>query len=342
MGNPRTFVAFVLCLPALMLEAAPAERADDASLREMFLRDYPQALKTLESRLSNAKGVVKRSEVRGNKARTIVSSRTLTFECKLPYMARVVSDGETTVTKSDVKTSTHIGSAPCYNRDYSFELSREGANNDWSVSSFDSDPTAKSRMENIVMYPFLYKYLNAPFSLVGWRLSSLLSEERFSVRAVSRVRDGDKQMLRVEFDRRPDAKGREGFHGWFVVSPDEAWVVRSFEYMDELKNSGRGTVEYGAVQRGVPVPKRVVHDQRGRAANLEATYDFEEISLVDVPDRDFTLAAFGLPELAQSSRASARGPAPWLFVLSFLAAAVAMVLKMASSRIQKKKALSGV
>jgi hypothetical protein len=239
----------------------------------------------------------------------------------------------------------HTERVLCYNRDHSFELSREGVNSKWYVSSFDNSPTGKAKFENIAMFIYLHNYLNAPFSLLGWKVGSLLSEERFSVRSVSRVRDGDKQMLKVEFDRKPDSKGREGFHGSFIVSPDEAWVVRSFEYMDQYKHSGHGTVEYGAVQHGVPVPKRVVHNtQSGREGgpSLRGTYDFEEFTLEEAPDRDFTLAAFGIPDIGRSNERVGRSPVFWLLVLSFSAMAIAIALKTASSRFQRKKAMSGV
>jgi hypothetical protein len=102
MVNPRTFVVFALCLPVFTLQALMA-RADDPSLKEMFLRDYPEASKALENRLSSAKGVVKHSEERRSRVQIRVSNETLTFECNHPYMARVVSGGEITTTKADKK-----------------------------------------------------------------------------------------------------------------------------------------------------------------------------------------------------------------------------------------------
>ena len=61
-------------------------------------------------------------------------------------------------------------------------------------------------------------------------------------------------------------------------------------------------------------------------AGLEATeYNFDEISLVDdVPDRDFTLAAFGFPELGQPKPRPTGGPVLWLFVFGCLAMAAAV------------------
>jgi hypothetical protein len=345
MENIGIFVALAVGFPALGAQLA---RADDASLREMVLRDYPQALATLENRLSSAKGVVRRSIERRAKAGSRVSTQTFAFECKRPYMARVVSDGNVTRTRGDIETSKHVLRVLCYNRDYSFQLGREDANTKWSLTSLENSQDGRSN-EGVTMTHSLSVYLGAPYSMWVRTLSSLFSEEGFSVRAVSPISHRDKQMLKIEFDRKPSTKakakanGRGDYQGWLVVSLDEAWVLYSYEYMDKARNAWRGTVEYGEVRRGIPVPKRVVHTIEGAKEDglrSQLTYDFDEISLVDVPDRDFTLAAFGFPEFSQTSGRPGRSLGPWLLTLSVLAMAAAIILKVASSRIQSKDALN--
>jgi hypothetical protein len=333
MGDSRRSVALALCLTMFMMQAPRQVGADDVSLKEMVLREYPQALNALENRFLSVKGVVRSSiairRIDGDR----LSNETATFECKLPYMSRVVRDREDTQKKKREQLVI------CYNRDYSFELSKHHTNSGWFISFFENNLNGKSKLAKGAMFTSLLQYLNAPFLMYVPRLSSLFAEEGFSVRAVTRVRDGDKQMLKVEFDRKPDSKGRKGSHGWFVVSPDEAWVLHSFEYQDKNGNSYSGTMEYAGVERGVPVPKRVVHTIRGGRDPRPSvfTYDFDELSFVDVPDRDFTLDAFGLPELAQSGGRSTRGsPARWFFALSLAAMAIALILKVASSRFKTK------
>jgi hypothetical protein len=345
MGKSGTLTVIGLCLQAFVLQSPPSAFADDASsLREMVLRDYPPALKILESRLANAKGLVRRSTEQRPKARSSVSNGTLTFECKRPYMARVIIEGETTTTKADVKTLRRGAIIACYNREYSFELSKGSANRDFSVSSLDTKQRGPSEKEGMTVFTSLTRYLNAPFSMLTYRLSELFTDERFSVRAVSRVREGDKQMLRIECDMKPDSKGRGEFRGWLVVSHDDAWVLRSFEYIYKSGIYHRGTIEYGGIQRGVPTPKRVVQTS-GRSGDGDPVtryvYDFDEISLVEVPDQDFTFTAFGFPELGRPSGRLGRSRVPWLFVLSFSAMAMAIALKTASSHIQRKRAMGG-
>jgi len=65
----------------------------------------------------------------------------------------------------------------------------------------------------------------------------------------------------------------------------------------------RGRVEYGQPQDGFPVPKRVVSTRsplgERQPTDIE-TYEFNELHFGDVPDGQFQLSAFGLPDVRQS------------------------------------------
>ena len=193
------------------------------------------------------------------------------------------------------------------------------------------------------MFVLLFRYLDAPF--IPFFVSLLITDEAFSVRAVSRVVGEQGRMLKVDFASKPTTKGQREMHGWLVVSPEQAWVLRSYEFSNSLGTTYAGTIEYGEVQRGVPVPKRVVHTVRppgGGSNGMRTEYNFDEISLVDdVPDRDFTLAAFGFPEPGSPKPRRTGRPALWLFVFACVAMAAAVALKSAASRLQRKAAPAG-
>ena len=118
-------------------------------------------------------------------------------------------------------------------------------------------------------------------------------------------------------------------------------MIHEYEFVDGAKTSVHGTLEYGEMQQGFPALRRFIHTKTQAPESggqwITTKYDFEKIDFVEVPDRDFTLAAFGLPELGRPTERSSRSPAPWLIALSLLALAAAVVLKVASSRIQRKK-----
>ena len=108
--------------------------------------------------------------------------------------------------------------------------------------------------------------------------------------------------------------------------------------IDHGKISVHGSIEYGGMQAGVPVLRRFARTatKLGKLLNTQ-TYDFEKLEFVDVPDRDFTLAAFDLPEVGRPAARRSGSPASWLIAFSLLALAAAVVLKVAASCAKGKK-----
>ena len=123
------------------------------------------------------------------------------------------------------------------------------------------------------------------------------------------VKNG-KNLLRVEFDR-PNAEGREvpkfardfgGFEGFFVVCPDEKWVLYEYECREKKgprQSAFTGTVEYEGTRDGHPVPKRAIRQTLRlpeRDVINTTLIEFVDFRFADVPDQDFTLSAFGIAE----------------------------------------------
>ena len=118
-------------------------------------------------------------------------------------------------------------------------------------------------------------------------------------------------MLKAEFEMRPlpNRKGAMSLEGWFTVSPDEAWVLHEYENVDQGNISVHGSIEYGGMQGGVPVLRRFTRTATKLGKLLSSqTYDFEKLDSVDVPDRDFTLSAFGLPEVGRPTGRNVGAP----------------------------------
>ena len=124
-------------------------------------------------------------------------------------------------------------------------------------------------------------------------------------------------------------------------SPEKKWVLREYE-LGYSKAAIRGQVEYGDIQDGFPVPKRVVvelMDRRSRAPVYVHDFTFEDLRLVDPPDREFTLAAFGLPELGQPGPSRSRFANRTVVLLLGAAVAsllVAIVLKYYAGTLRRR------
>ena len=206
-------------------------RADDPSLKEMVLREYPPAIKVLQDRFSRARGIVRKSTQAIRKGESKGASRDqsvrLAFECRGPEMARVVARVPTKK-NGDTEESEVEAGVSCCNREYSFSLTKQNAEAGYSVTRFETDAEGRLNMRDGVMEIELYRYLNASFTLFFG--SPNITDGSLSVRTVSRVGDEREKTLRIEFDSKPTAKQVRELHGWFVVSPEQAWVLRSFEF----------------------------------------------------------------------------------------------------------------
>jgi hypothetical protein len=322
-----------------LVVAAPAGVDDASTLKAEFLRDYPRALEALEARFGRVRGVAKCTDVRHLKGSTDSFSKTLEFECKLPSMVRVVETGKLAVTKGDVTRSVGRWAVRCCNDDYSFELKKNAADGKFSIASMLNSSEEKFKNEKRRMADQLLRYLGAPFYLDVFPMSGFISATNVSIRSVSRVRVGTREMLKAEFEMRPFQKAPKGApsrEGWFTVSPSEAWGLHEYEFVHG-DVSVHGSIEYGGMQAGVPVPRRFAHTttKQGKLLNAQ-TYDFEMLDFADVPDQDFTLAAFGLPEVGRPTEKRSGSAAPWLVAFSLLALAAAVVFKIASVRARRK------
>jgi hypothetical protein len=334
----------------LFLWSPPTYARDDgADLRSRVLRELPEALRALEEHFSKAVGSVNYSlKNRIGKRRSSDTAGKFTFASRRPYWARVTSH-RTKAAKSsgpspegktvpEVPASLTQDVVYCHNKDYSFELTKSEADAQYVIRSFDKSVNGvPPRGSTVQIDGWLYEYLDAPFSFsaVYQPLSRVISSDRFSIQRISEVRqDGEnclKLEIRLEEGMWKIATGEPSpqYDGWILVAPEKKWALREYE-LGPSTLALRGHVEYGDIEDGFPVPKRVVieaMDPRSREPYYIHEFTFEDLRLVDTPDREFTLAAFGLPELAQpgSSRHGSRIALWWLgAALASLVAAIVL------------------
>jgi len=219
------------------------------------------------------------------------------------------------------------------NPHYEFDLTRRDSLASWAISrtefissgdSSSRDCTCNRALDYWAQHALLFIHT---FDLLPF----LVQQPEFSVKAVTPVTLGARQLARVEFDCRP--KKTEGFisplrTGWVLLDPERYWVIVKYEA--ELNTPGfwtgsiAGSVEYEEGE-DVPIPKKRV--QRQKRANTDGTEDEYEmrsefqITEVEVPASEFYLSAFGLPEPTMA----AAPPTRWYLWVA-LAAGVCLVL----------------
>jgi hypothetical protein len=314
-------------------------RANDEALRNRFEEEYPKALKTLEELYANATGSATLVTEKTNRDEmTKTATRNLTFATKTPQMAKVAIHEGTTISFNGTNRISKKGLVFCYNRDCSFRLSRDSEGSTFSVASFQIREDGQAPHEDLDMGHRLWLFLRAPYSLYLMPLSQLLSDKRFVTGSVSRVDRNEKAMVKAEFEMKGGDRS-PGFVGWIIVSPDEGWILHEYEYkMNKSSIVFRGSIEYGVPAAGARLPKRVVHTRHmaaeGRLVNKESV-EINDIKLAEVPDYEFTLANFGLPDLQRPRSGTLHGGyAVWLIATSLLLGTAAVALRFTGKRVR--------
>jgi hypothetical protein len=151
---------------------------------------------------------------------------------------------------------------------------------------------------------FLYA-LHATYSIpLMKRLSSLLTDDHFSISEVGHVNLDGNDCIRAAFvfkqpyTRRVDKKAKTSdieIRGNFVVDPSFSWALRSWEYSTpEISRSNAMRIQYSRTADGAFLPSEVISTNDNSRTRV---CRFEELSVVPVDDKQFTLTYFGLPEL---------------------------------------------
>jgi hypothetical protein len=305
----------------------------DEFLKKTVLAEYPKALKELEDFYGKARGLAElREENLHDPKKPIVKTRAYTFVSNRPEMARVSS--ESTVSLSGhQQTSQRV---ICYNKDYSFVLTKENGANDFSIRSLDKGKAAVSRE----MQQKLSLYLDAPFQLFIHPLRWIVEQPKFRVLSLARILRDGKPMISIEFDCPIDNNRQGGYAGKIIVSPNEKWALCQYEYkFKKGKGFRTGSVEYKGTFRGFPIPRHVVHatlELPERRPVSVAAFEFKDLHFDALSEKEFTLTAFGLPELLRVGNARrTSNAASWLIVAALIALAIAVVFKVAASRLRQ-------
>lgn len=294
----RPPIVLVLLSSVFYVGSAPAQGVDPATKKKV-LDEYLQAVDRLEARYNRSKGVASKQVVEKKTPNSLPPGRGLRedrldfeFASLRPERAMVVVHNPAS-TRSDAFA---IG----YNPAYGFVLTKGKGNAGYAVR--DVVPEGKSQRSTWNSY--VGPFLDAPYSLGLLDTKTFVSSPSLkSLDVVETALDG-KKCWKIVFDKPRPIAGRDtsgGYQGWFIVSPEESWAVREYEFKPKVaKFVWTGNLTYEGREAGFPLLKRVVHATRWLAdqeAVRTETYDFQELKFEDAPLDQFRLPFFGLPEI---------------------------------------------
>jgi hypothetical protein len=285
---------------------------DDPSWKERFPAEAPPAWEKYRKRAKRLQGSIERSIVRLAPEHKVVYRDHFEMKqrdgCAL-YLAQDLGDGD---------PPSEVGHVLSINHNYGFELRRQTRAAPWVATNVATDLRngmrfgSGSHPSDGVPY-----WANCPTTLAMIPKGEAIDikDPGFALGRVTRVTRNYGQAVKVEFSYRNADKPQipSSIDGWVLYDPQHFWVVREceaqYEWTSVKGSTASATVayEYEETADGFPIPKRINKRVKNAAKGDESEFRYEfGLKEADVPESDFTLSAFGLPEPG-----GVRRPIPW-------------------------------
>lgn len=207
------------------------------------------------------------------------------------------------------------------NPQYSAELKRSGANlGDVVLQRFSETHQVPRQGEQSVfervsvgVAPHFYLHDKIP-------LSQIMVDQRLKIRKISKTSENGRELVRIDYRDVDDSRSSARFRhvhvhsGWVDLDPSRCWCIVRWKTSTEFTTNGERR-EYGESEAelstvdhpsGFPLVKKIAvlgtkhfyryRNSKERAINNRITMDFEWEVNDHVPDSEFTLTAYGLPE----------------------------------------------
>ncbi len=163
-------------------------------------------------------------------------------------------------------------------------------------------------------YPFF-----SPISVEAQDLGLAAARPGFRVEGIESFRDGDRQLVRLDFTAKESPRSNYLIRGGrLVLDPGRRWCVVSYDVQLLLHRpaTASGRVEYGEDLDGFPIPRRYVTDVKftePSAGLFHKQIRCEiQVGRGRVSPEEFRLPYYGLPEPATPARS--RGSIQYVLV----------------------------
>lgn len=301
----------------------------DTDLKARVMNEYPSALADMESILSHCRGsAVHRSwkvpnprASRPGDVNSKVDTARIQFERSGP-MERAIRE----------PVDGQQDWVYCVDGKSSFTLRRDRGKETYVLASLGADQDLRRTLKLRVD-----QFVDAPSRLFGSRISELMTDPRFTIRKVSAMGEENGPLFKIDFTHEDPRKLRRS--GWFLVDPNRHWAVTKYECRCQ-QDGGHDFLDREEIEYTEPAPSRSLAVKRvvSEFSVYRDEFVFDDFAFGPVPASDFTLTAFGLPELG---RPGARGNPTWTVLFLVLLAAVSAACAILLARAARRRAGDG-
>lgn len=311
----RAVLAATLALALFSVEPASASvPGRDTDCREWFLAEAPSRWEeVIRNKLDYA----------GTCASVNMDSRTRRVAIR--WSGEIKQIGENCVVIQEMQqfeTGERRYEVIGINPNYAFELQKKAKDESWAITNLDvnlEDGVQFDSARTVAANTSTAFLLRVAGGEVG-TLPAMVKDPAFVLKNAERVREGNKDFVRVSFGHQgPRDPNRVWRDGWVILDPEHYWVIRRFEFRTEwFKGKGqyetgriRGEIDFAVTTKGAPLPVKhqmqiTIDKPNAPAEERLLVRDYALRENADIPDVEFTLTAFGLPEPTGIKR-----PVPW-------------------------------
>jgi len=294
----------ILALIVIFHNNAFAENKPNRELIDVFLREYPAAAAKLEGFYSEVQMRVQVKEIRE--------------EGLPPYLVReqqYIRQGDLFRFINDIQQTDRSGesrgdrSVTVANPKFSFRLARRPDQKEYDVQEVASHA---SIVESL---PLAYKPLFAPMSYFEYRIVDFIKEPEFFITNAIQENNRERKFVKIEWEYHPPEIHQRGY---FLFDPSQFWALQEYRNLRWQGNTSeptdsfslvRGLVHYQGSFDGFPLihsfrqwvefhgakSDKVVNDKPVQIKD----YEVLEIKPGPVPEEEFQLSAFGLPNAGE-------------------------------------------
>ncbi len=272
------------CVAHVLTLFQSAEATQEEAIKSRFLADYAPAVKRLEGSFSKARI---KARIRKRRFAKEDSSHDLIVSTRDPlYRLEVTSN-------TSGATMVIVANPRCC-----FLLRKKG-----DGAAFTLDRLGKQYDEYLNEIRLLAIVPFAAYSELEIPILEFVTKPLYKVRMtrIQEISAGAKRLVKVEYDRE---RGNRRLAGSLTFAPSDSWALQeSASGSSPLAKSRqmlRAVVEYAHNEHDAPVIRKAeqwVEDSGTGERSQIAEVEVLDTQIEDIPEREFTLAAFGLPDI---------------------------------------------
>jgi hypothetical protein len=194
------------------------------------------------------------------------------------------------------------GKAVVANSSYAFILGRISPNSPWVLTNLQTDIKDGVTVDTPAPNDRVLRAVCHHLTIFNRFIPDLVKQQEFHLGNIAVESHGGEGLVKVEFDYRPkDTQNNPIRSGWMLLDPEHYWTLREYKVRAEWPDAN-GTIAANVActidDTGFPILKRYNrhHIATSSKVDHEYLYDYDLAAEKRVPEHEFTLSAFGLPE----------------------------------------------